>query len=98
MVGFNHMLTGFGEVAPNVEIFLRQPNGKMLSLGTRSQASARAPGTKDIIGKNGDYLGNFGTTPDIKNNLFIKRPDGGKSRRSNKAIKSRRSRKSLRKR
>jgi hypothetical protein len=57
MVGFNHMLTGFGEVAPNVEIFLRQPNGKMLSLGTRAQVSARAPGTKDIIGKNGDYLG-----------------------------------------
>jgi hypothetical protein len=108
IVGFNYMATGLGQVAPNIEIFLRQPNGNMLSLGTLAQARNRAPlGTNHVIGVNGAHLGNFGT-PQINNNLFIRLPPpmsaapagpaGGRSRcsRKYKARKSRRPRKSRR--
>jgi len=65
------MATDLGQVSPNTEIFLWQPN-QMLSLGTFAQARARAPpGTNEIRGINGNLLGNFGT-PQIQNNLFIR--------------------------
>lgn len=68
--GFNHMTVNGLAVAPNREIFLRQPGGGYLSLGSFAQAAARAPGTDHVIGVNGDHLGNFGT-PQIDNNLFV---------------------------
>ena len=106
--GFNYMATNLGAVAPNTEIFLRQPNGNMISLGTFQQAAARAGyGNNHLIGVNGVHLGNFGT-PQIDNNLFIYLPPpmgavragpaGGRSRRSRKygAKRGRRSRKARR--
>jgi hypothetical protein len=110
VVGFNYMATDLGRVAPNTEIFLRQQNGNMLSLGTVAQAAARAPfGTTHVIGVNGALLGNF-NTPQIQNNLFIRLPppmsapragpNGGRRiRRSTRkygAKRSRRSRKARR--
>jgi hypothetical protein len=108
ILGFNYMGTDLGRVAPSTEIFLRQANGNMLSLGTFAQAAARAPfGTDYIIGVNGAILGNFGT-PQIEDNLFIRLPPpmvatragpvGGKSRRSRRVRRSRkyRARKSRR--
>lgn len=109
ILGFNYMGTDLGQVTPNTEIFLRQANGNMLSLGTFAQAAARAPiGTDHIIGVNGALLGNFGT-PQIEDNLFIRLPPpmgapragpagGRRGRRSRRVRRSRkyRARKSRR--
>jgi len=105
VAGFNHMAVNGVAVAPNREIFLRQPGGAYLSLGSFAQAAARAPpGTNHVIGVGDVHLGNFGD-PQIDNNLFVRvqpgapaaaaPPAGGRSRRSKKykAKRSRRSKK-----
>jgi hypothetical protein len=107
--GFNYMGNDLGPVANNTEIFLRQPNGNMLSLGTLAEARARVPpgGGRNVIGVDGNLLGNF-NTPQIEDNLFIRhQPDatgpsmapnaeGGRSRRSRRSRRSKRSRRSRR--
>ena len=105
--GFNHMAVNGVEVHPNREIFLRQPGGGYLSLGSFEQAANRAGhGNNHVIGVNGVHLGNFGT-PQIDNNLFVRviapgvtgiaaPAAGGRSRRSRRSRRSKRSRRSRR--
>ena len=106
VMGFNYMAVNGLAVAPDREIFLRQPGGGYLSLGTFAQAAARAPyGGGALIGVNGVPLGQFGT-PQIDNNLFVRvqvpgaaagiaaPAAGGRSRRFKRSRRSRRSHRS----
>ena len=70
--GFSHMAVNGLDVEGNQEIFLRQPDGTYLSLGTRNQAEARTLPVPLIGGPPANLVLGFLGTPQIDNNLFIR--------------------------
>ena len=70
--GLYHMATDLGDVDPNTEIFLRQPDGTFLNLGTRAAVEGRV-GQTALVGPPPGFplLGFFGA-PAVDDNLFVR--------------------------